>query len=169
VTVESMNPTSAASAEVSPHIVIVEDNVEANNLLRDWLKLRFKVTCFLDAESTLRILPPSDERMVFLIDYNMPGDNGIVLKKKLVPHFPEAKYILISGLFDEKLSEEAKSAGFQALLPKPFGMPAVTQKIEDILGLNQKESLVDLVRRQTTRLPLLVPLLTLGMALHHDS
>src|SRR5882762_2599139 len=135
-----------------PHIVIVEDNVEANNLLRDWLRLRFAVTCFLDAESTLRILPSSDEPMVFLIDYNMPGDNGIVLKRKLMPCFPAAKYILISGLFDEKLTEEAKAAGFDALLPKPFGMPAVTQKIEDLLGLKQKLSLVDMVKRKSGRI-----------------
>jgi len=132
-----------------PHIVIVEDNVEANNLLRDWLRLRFTVTCFLDAESTLRILPPSSEKIVFLIDYNMPGDNGIVLKQKLVSLFPEAKYILISGLFDEKLMEQARSVGFDALLPKPFAMPAITQKIEEIMGLNQKESLVDMVKRQS--------------------
>ena len=136
-------------ADSPAHIVIVEDNVEANNLLRDWLKLRFKVTCFLDAESTLRILPPSPDRIIFLIDYNMPGDNGMVLKKKLMTRFPQAKYILISGLFDEKLTNEAKSAGFHAILPKPFGMPAVTQKIEELLGLKSKESLVDLVRRQT--------------------
>jgi len=139
--------------EDSPcHIVIVEDNVETNNLLRDWLKLRFPVTCFLDAESTLRILPTSNERFVFLIDYNMPGDNGIVLKKKLVPRFPRAKYILISGLFDAKLMEEGKAAGFDALLSKPFGMPAVTQKIEEVLGLKQKESLVEMVKRQTGKL-----------------
>jgi CheY-like chemotaxis protein len=137
-----------AVAPSSPHIVIVEDNVEANNLLRDWLRLRFKVTCFLDAEATLRILPPSDEPIVFLIDYSMPGDNGIVLKKKLVPRFPGAKYILISGLFDEKLTEQAKLAGFDALLPKPFGMPAITQKIDDLLGLNRKESLVERVKRE---------------------
>jgi FixJ family two-component response regulator len=136
----------------SPHIVIVEDNVEANNLLRDWLKLRFKVTCFLDAEATLRNLPASDEGIVFLIDYSMPGDNGIVLKKKLVPLFPKARYILISGLFDEKLTDQAKLAGFDALLPKPFGMPAITQKIDDLLGLNRKESLVDLVERQNKRM-----------------
>ncbi len=135
------------------HIVIVEDNVETNNLLRDWLRLRFTVTCFLDAESTLRILPASSERMVFLIDYNMPGDNGLVLKKKLAPRFPHAKYILISGLFDAKLIEEGKAAGFDALLSKPFGMPAVTQKIEEVLGLKQKESLVDMVKRQTGRMP----------------
>ena len=141
------------TAESAAHIVIVEDNVEANNLLRDWLRLRFKVTCFLDAESTLRILPPSDEKIVFLIDYNMPGDNGITLKKKLVPLFPNAKYVLISGLFDAKLTEEGRTAGFDALLPKPFGMPAVTQKVEDLLGMKQKESLVDMVKRQTGQLP----------------
>ena len=141
-----------SKVEPASQIVIVEDNVEANNLLRDWLKLKFAVTCFLDAESTLRILSPSSERIVFLIDYNMPGDNGIVLKKKLVPRFPQAKYILISGLFDQKLTGEAKAAGFQGLLPKPFGMPAVTQKIEEVLGLPQKESLVEMVKRQTGKL-----------------
>jgi DNA-binding NtrC family response regulator len=140
-------------AEPASHIVIVEDNVETNNLLRDWLKLRFTVTCFLDAESTLRILPASDEKLVFLIDYNMPGENGLMLKKKLGPKFPNAKYVLISGLFDAKLMEAGRAAGFDALLPKPFGMPAVTQKIEEVLGLKQKESLVEMVRRQTGKLP----------------
>ena len=140
-------------AEPTSQIVIVEDNVEANNLLRDWLKLKFNVTCFLDAESTLRILPASRDRVIFLIDYNMPGDNGIVLKKKLEPRFPNAKYILISGLFDGKLTEAGKAAGFDALVPKPFGMPAITQKIEDLLGVKQKESLVDMVKRQTDKLP----------------
>ncbi len=139
-----MPPTAAA-----PHVIVVEDNVDANNLLRDWLKLRFKVTCFLDAESTLRILPASQDRVIFLIDYNMPGDNGLVLKKKLEPKFPNAKYLLISGLFDAKLTEAGRAAGFDALLPKPFGMPAITQKIEDLLGVKQKESLVEMVKRQT--------------------
>jgi DNA-binding NtrC family response regulator len=142
-----------SKAEPAAQIVIVEDNVEANNLLRDWLKLRFTVTCFLDAESTLRIFPPSTDRVIFLIDYNMPGDNGIVLKKKLEPKFPNAKYLLISGLFDAKLTEAGKAAGFDALLPKPFGMPAITQKIEDLLGVKQKESLVEMVKRQTGILP----------------
>jgi DNA-binding NtrC family response regulator len=144
-----------SKVEPASQIVIVEDNVEANNLLRDWLKLRFTVTCFLDAESTLRILPPSGERIIFLIDYNMPGDNGIILKKKLVPRFPNAKYVLISGLFDAKLTEEGKAAGFDALMPKPFAMPAITQKIEELLGVKQKESLVDMVKRQTGKLPML--------------
>ena len=139
-------------AEPASQIVIVEDNVETNNLLRDWLKLKFTVSCFLDAESTLRILPASENQIVFLIDYNMPGDNGIVLKKKLMPNFPNAKYVLVSGLLDAKLTEEAKAAGFNALVPKPFGMPAITQKVEELLGLKQKENLVDMVKRRTGKL-----------------
>jgi DNA-binding NarL/FixJ family response regulator len=107
------------------------------------------VTCFLDAESTLRILPPSSDRIIFLIDYNMPGDNGIILKKKLVPPFPNAKYVLISGLFDAKLTEAGKAAGFDALVPKPFRHARITQKIEELLGVKPKESLVDMVKRQT--------------------
>jgi DNA-binding NtrC family response regulator len=139
--------------ESQPLVVIVEDNVEANNLLRDWLKLRYTVTCFLDAESTLRILAPSEEKIVFLIDYNMPGDNGIILKRKLAPRFPNAKYIMISGLFDAKLTDASREAGFDALVPKPFGMPTITQKVEEVLGVKQKESLVDMVKRQTGLLP----------------
>ena len=135
-----MNAQPRSKAEKPAHIVIVEDNVEANNLMRDWLRLRFQVTCFLDAEATLRILPPTSDPAVFLIDYNMPGDNGIILKSKLMSRFPKAKFILISGLFDDKLTQDAKKAGFDALLSKPFGMPAVTQKIDDILGRPQKET-----------------------------
>jgi len=104
----------------------------------------------------LRILPPSTDKIVFVIDYSMPGDNGIVLKNKLVPLFPNAKFLLVSGLFDEKLTEEARAAGFDILLPKPFAMPTITQKIEDVLGLRQKENLVDMVMRKSARLGLFV-------------
>jgi CheY-like chemotaxis protein len=149
---------SSATAAIpnAPHVVIVEDNVDANNLLRDWLKLRFKVTSFLDAESTLRRLKPSDEPIIFLIDYNMPGDNGLILKKKLVPSFPNAKYLLISGLLDDNLTKQARAAGFDDLLPKPFGMPVVTQKIDALLGITRRENVVDMLRQASQMVNTLV-------------
>jgi CheY-like chemotaxis protein len=148
--------SGTAVLPTAPHVVIVEDNVDANNLLRDWLKLRFKVTSFLDAESTLRRIKPSKEPIVFLIDYNMPGDNGLVLKKKLMPSFPNAKYLLISGLMDDKLTKQARAAGFDDLLPKPFGMPAVTEKIDALLGLKRRENVVDLLRQASQMVNTLV-------------
>jgi CheY-like chemotaxis protein len=147
---------STAALPAAPHVVVVEDNVDANNLLREWLKLRFKVTSFLDAESTLRRFKPSEETIVFLIDYNMPGDNGLILKKKLMPSFPNAKYVLISGLLDDKLTKQARAAGFDDLLPKPFGMPAVTQKIDSLLGITRRENVVDLLRQASQMINTLV-------------
>jgi DNA-binding response OmpR family regulator len=147
-------PSTPASTETYPlRIIVIEDNVEANNLLRDWLTPHYPVECYFDAESTLRLVRPGGGRIVFLIDYNLPGDNGIVLKQKLLPRFPNAKYILVSGLFEEKLTAAARGAGFDALLPKPFGMPMVTQKIEAMLGLPPKETLTEMVKRQTGSLP----------------
>ena len=148
--------SSTAALPAAPHVVIVEDNVDANNLLRDWLKLRFKVTSFLDAESTLRRIKPSPDPIVFLIDYNMPGDNGLVLKKKLMPSFPNAKYLLISGLMDDKLTKQAREAGFDDLLPKPFGMPAVTEKIDALLGITRRENVVDMLRQASQMVNTLV-------------
>jgi DNA-binding NtrC family response regulator len=143
-------------SSTAPHIVVVEDNVEANNLLSDWLKLRFKVSSFLDAESVLRLLQPTQEIALFLIDYNMPGENGLVLKKKLLPSFPNAKYVLISGLLDEKLTTQARAAGFHDVLPKPFGMPLVTAKIDALLGIKHRENVVDLIRQATQMVNTLV-------------
>ena len=53
------------------------------------------------------------------------------------------------------LSEQGKEAGFDALMPKPFSMPSITQKIEELLGFKQKVSLVDMVKRQTSKLNVL--------------
>jgi len=41
-----------------------------------------------------------------------------------MPRFPNAKYVLISGLLDAKLSEEGKAAGFDALVPNLSGCPS---------------------------------------------
>ena len=64
-----------------------------------------------------------------------------------MPSFPDAKYVLISGLLDEKLAAQARGAGFHDQLPKPFGMPVVTEKIDALLGIKRRENVVDLIRQ----------------------
>lgn len=130
-------------------VIIVEDNVATNNLLRDWLKLSFAVVCFLDAESTRRLLSPSDTPMVFIVDYNLPGDNGLQLKEKIQDKFPAAKWVLISGLFDETLTKAAHEAGYDLTLSKPFTMPQLSEHIRNLLGLPaEKTNLVEMVKRE---------------------
>jgi hypothetical protein len=35
-------------------------------------------------------------------------------------------------------------------------MPAITQKVEELLGVKPKESLVDMIKRQTDKLPAVI-------------
>lgn len=130
-------------------VVIIEDNLITNNLLRDWLKLHFSVLCFLDAESATRLLTPSSERWVFVIDYNLPGENGLLLKSKLSPLFPSSKFILISGLFDEKLTNQAKEAGFDTCMSKPFRLPVLHKKISELLDISSTPNLLEKLKKTT--------------------
>ncbi len=133
--------------ERQPHVVVIEDNVTTNNLLRDWLKLSYRVTCFLDAESLRKLLAPSEDPVVFVLDYNLPGEDGLSLQSFLNENFPAGKTILISGLFDSALTEQAEAAGVARTLPKPFALPALDEHIRELLGLpDTKTNLVDLAK-----------------------
>src|SRR5262249_25612048 len=115
----SMN-ASAKSPTAQTLVVVVEDNIPAKDLLCDWLKLSYRVEAYLDGESAAAACKGSEELAVFLLDYNLPGINGIDLKHKLQPLYPKSKFVLVSGLFDQQLTNRAQSAGFDLLLPKPF-------------------------------------------------
>ncbi|PTY00823.1 hypothetical protein DB346_14530 [Verrucomicrobia bacterium LW23] len=138
-------------ADAPKKIVIVEDNVAANHLLRDWLSVNYEVTCFLDAESAISQLKPSEDRVVFLLDYNLPGLTGIQLKQRIGENFPQGKYILISGLFDTRLTHEARTAGFDALIPKPFPLQNISKKVAELFGVPAKKNLMDRVKETTEK------------------
>jgi len=134
-------------AEDLQHVVVVEDNVTTNNLLRDWLKLAYRVTCFLDAESLRKLLPPSEDPVVFVVDYNLPGEDGLSLKSYLDEQFPASKMILISGLFDRELTQKAEDAGIARTLSKPFTLPVLDDHIRKLFGLpSKKASLVEIAK-----------------------
>jgi len=120
-------------APKNPLVIIVEDNAASNQLFQEWLNSRFRVAGYIDAESAQRLVSPSTEKIVFLVDYNLPGENGIAFKKNVETDFPQAKFILASGLLDAKLSSKAKEAGFHDLLPKPFNKEMLIQRIDDLL------------------------------------
>lgn len=138
----------SASTTVPPHVVIIEDNVTTNDLLHDWLKPHFTITSFLSGEAAVQTLTGSADLTVFVVDYNLPGMNGLELRQKLAPLYPAGKYILISGLFDEKLLQQAKDGGYDATLSKPFPMPTLFQKVQELFDLPEaKPNLVDIVKK----------------------
>jgi len=113
-------------------IVLVEDNKAVNKLLHGFLRRRAKVTSFLDPETALRSLIPTDERIIFIIDYHLPGTTGVAFKKHLEALFPSAKYLLTCGVSTVRISDVREIAGFDAVLAKPYHLPTLIQKISEI-------------------------------------
>jgi len=113
-------------------IVLLEDNKAVNQILHGFLRRRAKVTSFLDPETALRSLIPTQERVIFIIDYHLPGTTGIAFKKHLEPLFPCARYLLTCGVSTVRLSDVREIAGFDAVLAKPYHLPGLIEKINEI-------------------------------------
>jgi CheY-like chemotaxis protein len=137
---------SVSESKIRPLIVVVEDNENTNQLLRDWLRLTYRVTPFLDAETTLSQIDLDQVPDAFVIDYKLPAMDGLALKKQLGSQFPAAKYVMISGIFDDELQKQAMESGFHALLPKPFNLPALSKKLQQLLGYPPAKDLTAFVK-----------------------
>jgi DNA-binding NtrC family response regulator len=69
----------------SVQVILVQDDVAVNNVLRDWLQQRWKTSSLLDFESALRERLPSNERTILIIDSKLPVYNCPVLPGQTLP------------------------------------------------------------------------------------
>lgn len=76
---------------------------------------------------------------VIILDYRMPGMNGLELLKRLRRFKIRAQVILVSGHTNPELVEEAKGLGIRRIFSKPVDMAgllaAVAESWEEMPGL----------------------------------
>lgn len=111
----------------SPRILIVEDNEIDRKVMRYVLlrrRIKFRETS--TADEALRELraavaegSPFD---VALIDYRMPGIDGLSLGEQIKedPLLENTRLVLTTSFTDRKIGKQAMGAGFSSFLPKPF-------------------------------------------------
>ena len=73
---------------------------------------------------------------VFIIDYKLPGKDGITLFKELRERFPVAKYILITGEMSLDMVEKTRELGLDALMLKPFDFMILEDNISGLLAIS---------------------------------
>ncbi len=112
-------------------ILFLDDEEElvlmATNVLERW---GYRVTGFTtaaEALAALRAAPNSFDLMV--TDHNMPGMSGIDVSHEITMLRLGLPVILTSGNLTDELFAEAREAGIQQLLPKPYTMEEVCQAI----------------------------------------
>lgn len=105
--------SSTTLGEVTTTVSIVEDDVEARELLAEWLNSAPQYRCasvHADGLSALKELPGVVPDIV-LMDINMPGMQGIECVRRLKPTMSHTQFLMLTVYSDTKSIFQALAAG----------------------------------------------------------
>jgi len=119
-------------------IVVVEDDPYIGGALDAFLGEKNIVQTFASAEEALAVTDHFKGVGVFILDYKLPGKNGIELFQELRALFPAAKFILITGEMSLDMVEKTRQLGLDALMLKPFDARILEDNISGLLSLAGK-------------------------------
>ncbi len=131
-------------------ILIVDDNTIINDFLLEFLgKVGYQVRVANDGESALRSVQARIPELV-LLDYKMPGMNGIEVCQRLKAN-PETKdipVIFLSGLGETDLKVQALEAGAIDYIIKPIELSEVLVKIDIHLSIYRLKQKLELQSKE---------------------
>jgi len=115
------------------NVVIVEDNPEVCQSLHIYFSQQNTVQAYASAEEAIAAESNFQSTNVFIIDYKLPGKNGVELFQYLRTKYFAAKYILITGEMSYDMAETTRQVGFDALVLKPFDFTILDDNISALI------------------------------------
>jgi two-component system, sensor histidine kinase and response regulator len=123
-------------------ILIVDDNATNRAILeRHLLSWKMRPSCEQDGKrglDSLRTAAANGEPFdMALLDYNMPGMDGIELAKRITADvsISRTRLVLLTSLIDRGEGETAQSAGIEAYLIKPVRQQSLLESIATVMGI----------------------------------
>ncbi len=109
-------------------IVVVDDSKEICSLVQDTLvALGYNVIATTDGKQALKLVV-EEEPCVVLLDYALPGVDGITVLKDIRRELPETKVVIITGEGSEDVAVKAMKSGADDYITKPLS----PQRIIDV-------------------------------------
>jgi two-component system alkaline phosphatase synthesis response regulator PhoP len=115
-------------------VLIVEDEETILELCSTIFKLEgYRVLCARDGEEALRITREHNPDIIVL-DIQLPEINGNEVCKSLKsdPTMSHIKVLVLSGMAQDSDLQEAREAGADAYMTKPFSSIAIVEKVEEL-------------------------------------
>lgn len=110
-------------------VLLVDDEVEFGSALAERLRLRdYDARAISRAEDALEIIQ-HDPPDVVLLDFKMPGMDGIEMLKLIKVMHPSVEVIMVTGHGDTQSREEVMSCGAFGYIMKPIDIGELVLKI----------------------------------------
>ena len=121
-------------SESSPAILLVDDDVDACCNVADILNdLGYRVDMAHDGQEALEL---ARDRVydVAVLDFKMPGMDGVTLYRRLRESRPGTVALLLTAYASEDTAVAARTAGTWRVLRKPVDIPALLDLIDEAVG-----------------------------------
>ena len=115
-----MSASSSPAPLMPASVLLVEDHVELRSALRDWLRASFPPLKLSEARSLDEALRAAEQATLdlALIDFELPGANGIEAARALRRRHPRSRIVVMSVADSEALRLAAVEAGADYLIAK---------------------------------------------------
>ena len=118
-------------------VLVVDDSSTTRSIVRKILSAsRFKLE-IAEAQEGIQALKQigSGKFDLVVLDYNMPGLNGVETLSEIKRQHPRLCVVMMTGTPDEAVAEKARSAGAAAFLKKPFYPSDIDAVLYSVFGL----------------------------------
>ncbi len=146
-------------------ILIVDDERSIRQVLRRVLEGRHSVDEADSVDEARRKLAETDFELV-LCDINLSGESGLDLLRSVGPALGDTAVVMVTGIDDPKVAEEAFDMGVYGYLVKPFTPNVIRITVESALRRRELEQSHKSVEEQERELRLLSDRERIGRDLH---
>jgi CheY-like chemotaxis protein/HPt (histidine-containing phosphotransfer) domain-containing protein len=136
---EPVDFRDAQSENSAVDVALVEDDVVVSGMLNDYFsRLDLTVKTYADGESAVRSLTgaqPAMRARVILLDYDLPGEDGLAVLRRLrdCGVLQESRVIMMSVSAAREAIARAINAGVNGFIAKPFVPSSVLERVHACL------------------------------------
>lgn len=131
--IKAVSSASANEGTSSYRLLLVEDDLEILNILRDMLRLKgHKVVAASNPETALELIDSTNFDLV-MTDLGMPVVSGWDIAKRVKDKNPKTPVVMITGWGAQFEDEDLASRGVDLMLAKPLSWDRLLASIEKML------------------------------------